>query len=44
VQFQDAQGHLRIGPDPAKLDPQRVEDATLWVLSKLAPAMFPSHS
>ena len=44
VQFEDAQGHLRIGPDPAKLDPQRVEDATLWVLSKLAPAMFPSHS
>jgi hypothetical protein len=44
VQFEDAQGHVRIGPDPAKLDPQRVEDPTLWVLSKLAPAMFPSHS
>ncbi len=44
VEFEDAQGHLRIGPDPVKLAPQRVEDATLWVLSKLAPAMFPSYS
>lgn len=44
VQFEDAQGHLRIGPDPARLAPQRVEDATLWVLSKLAPSMFPSYS
>jgi hypothetical protein len=44
VQFEDSEGHLRIGPDPEKLDPQRVEDATLWVLSKIAPSMFPSHS
>jgi hypothetical protein len=44
VEFEDSGGHLRIGPDPAKLDPQRVEDATLWVLSKIAPSMFPSHS
>lgn len=43
VQFEDSQGHLRIGPDPAKLDPQMVEDATLWVLSKIAPSMFPSE-
>jgi hypothetical protein len=44
VQFEDSAGHLRIGPDPTKLAPQRVEDATLWVLSKIAPVMFPSHS
>jgi hypothetical protein len=44
VQFEDSEGHLRIGPDPEKLNPQRVEDATLWVLSKIAPTMFPSHS
>ena len=43
VQFEDSQGQLRIGPDPAKLDPQMVEDATLWVLSKIAPSMFPSE-
>lgn len=42
VQFKDSQGQLRIGPDPTKLDPQMVEDATLWVLSKIAPSMFPS--
>ena len=44
VQFKDREGQLRIGPDPEKLNPQRVEDATLWVLSKIAPSMFPSHS
>lgn len=44
VRFEDSEGHIRIGPDPAKLAPQRVEDATLWILSKIAPAMFPSHS
>ena len=44
VQFEDREGQLRIGPDPEKLNPQRVEDATLWVLSKIAPTMFPSHS
>jgi len=42
VTFVDDQGTERIGPDPEKLDPQRVEDATLWVLSKIAPAFFPS--
>ena len=44
VRFEDNEGHVRIGPDPVKLNPQRVEDATLWVLSKIAPSMFPSHS
>jgi hypothetical protein len=44
VRFKDSEGHIRIGPDPVKLNPQRVEDATLWVLSKIAPSMFPSHS
>lgn len=44
VRFEDSEGNVRIGPDPAKLNPQRVEDATLWVLSKIAPGMFPSHS
>jgi len=43
VQFQDSQGQLRIGPDPALLNPRMVEDATLWVLSKIAPTMFPSQ-
>lgn len=43
VQFEDSEGHMRIGPDPAKLNPQRVEDPTLWVLSKIAPSMFPSY-
>ena len=42
VKFNDSDGAERIGPDPQKLDPQRVEDATLWVLSQLAPNIFPS--
>ncbi len=41
VKFTDSDGVERIGPDPTKLDPQRVEDATLWVLSKIAPTFFP---
>jgi hypothetical protein len=41
VTFVDAEGVERIGPDPKKLDPWHVEDATLWVLSKIAPAFFP---
>ena len=44
VYFEDSTGQQRIGPDPVRLNPQRVEDATLWVLSKIAPTMFPSHS
>jgi hypothetical protein len=43
VRFEDDDGVARIGPDPAKLSPQCVEDATLWVLSKIAPSMFPSQ-
>ena len=41
IQFEDSQGQLRIGPDPAKLNPSRVEDATLWVLSQIASSIFP---
>ncbi|MEI7910931.1 MAG: hypothetical protein WCK77_14945 [Verrucomicrobiota bacterium] len=41
VRFQDGDAE-RIGPDPAKLRPKMVEDATLWVLTKIAPSMFPS--
>jgi hypothetical protein len=43
IRFVDSDGVTRIGPDPLKLNPQRVEDATLWVLSKIAPSMFPSQ-
>jgi hypothetical protein len=42
VTFKDSDGESRIGPDPTKLDPQRVEDATLWVLAQIAPSVFPS--
>ncbi len=44
VPFTDSHGVNKIGPDPTRLDPQRVEDATLWVLSKIAPSMFPLES
>ena len=44
VRFTDTDGIERIGPDPSKLDPQRVEDATLWVLSKIAPTLFPGDN
>ena len=44
VKFTDTDGVERIGPDPTKLDPQRVEDATLWVLSKIAPTFFPGDN
>lgn len=43
VSFKDDDGLTRIGPDPEKLDPQRVEDPVLWSLSKIAPEMFPSQ-
>jgi hypothetical protein len=43
IQFEDSQGQLRIGPDPAKLDPRMVEDATLWVLSQVATPIFPQE-
>ena len=43
IRFIDSDGVERIGPDPSKLNPQRVEDATLWVLTKIAPSFFPSN-
>ena len=42
VKFKDWDGAEKIGPDPTKLNPKMVEDATLWVLTKIAPTMFPS--
>ncbi len=42
VKFLNTEGEEKIGPDPTKLSPKMVEDATLWVLTKIAPAMFPS--
>lgn len=44
VTFIDRGGEERIGPDPKLLKPERVEDATLWVLAKIAPAMIPSNN
>lgn len=43
VKFIDGDGIERIGPDPRLLKPSQVEDAALWMLSKVAPALFPSH-
>ena len=42
VEFTDSRGNTMIGPDPLKLDPQHVEVPTLWVLSRVVPAMVPS--
>jgi hypothetical protein len=44
VTFIDNYGKEQIGPDPKLLKPERVEDATLWVLAKIAPAMIPSNN
>lgn len=44
VKFTDNRGIERIGPDPKRLCPSRVEDAPLWILAKIAPALFPSRS
>jgi len=44
VEFTDARGVKLIGPDPQRLDPRSVEDATLWVLSRVAPAMVPTQA
>jgi len=41
IEFVDSGGATQIGPDPEKLDPQRVEDATIWVLTQIAPGIFP---
>jgi hypothetical protein len=42
VEFIDARGVKMIGPDPQRLNPQHVEIPTLWVLSRVAPAMVPA--
>jgi hypothetical protein len=42
VEFTNARGVKMIGPDPQKLNPQQVEIPTLWVLSRIAPAIVPS--
>ena len=44
VKFVDSDGVERIGPDPVKLNPERVEDPILWMLSRLSPDSFPSTS
>ncbi|MFT6864999.1 MAG: hypothetical protein ACJAVK_003571 [Akkermansiaceae bacterium] len=44
VKFVDSDGVERIGPDPVKLKPERVEDPILWMLSRLSPNSFPSTS
>lgn len=43
VEFTDREGHLRIGPDPRQIDPRQVDHPTLWVLSQVAPDLFPSE-
>jgi hypothetical protein len=42
VEFADSRGNRMIGPDPQKLNPQHAEIPTLWVLSRVVPAMVPS--
>lgn len=43
VEFQDREGHLRIGPDPRQISPRYVEEPTLWVLSQTSPDVIPSE-
>ena len=43
VAFTGADGETHIGPDPARLAPRWVEVPTLWVLSRIAPALVPPH-
>ena len=42
VEFTNSRGVKMIGPDPQRLNPRDVEIPTLWVLSRVAPAMVPS--
>lgn len=42
IEFIDARGMKRIGPDPRHLRPQQVEIPTLWVLSQVAPELVPT--
>jgi hypothetical protein len=44
VEFTDARGVRLIAPDPRHISPQQVEIPTLWVLSKIAPAIVPTCS
>ncbi|WP_294224358.1 hypothetical protein [Prosthecobacter sp.] len=41
VEFKDGEGHVRIGPDPKKIDPRHVDAPTLWVLSQISPDIVP---
>jgi len=43
VEFKDREGHLRIGPDPQKIEPRFVDAPTLWVLSQIAPDIIPGE-
>ncbi len=43
VEFTDREGHVRIGPDPKKIEPRHVDAPTLWVLSQIAPDIVPSE-
>jgi len=42
VEFTDRDGHVRIGPDPKKIEPRHVDAPTLWVLSQISPDLMPS--
>jgi hypothetical protein len=41
VEFEDRDGSIKIGPDPATLHPRQVEIPTVWVLSRLMPDLIP---
>ena len=43
VEFTDREGHVRIGPDPKKIQPRYVDAPTLWVLSQISPDIVPSE-
>jgi hypothetical protein len=42
VEFTDSRGVKLIGPNPKNLNPMFVEVPTLWVLSRIEPALIPS--
>ncbi len=41
VEFTDSRGIKLIAPDPLQIKPHQVEIPTLWVLSRVAPALVP---
>lgn len=43
VEFTDREGHVRIGPDPKKIQPRYVDAPTLWVLSQISPDIVSSE-